>query len=142
MPIQYSYVGYKNISATEKEETCIRPQIHSTGTIDERKMAEHMMLVHGFTKGEALRSVESVMSTIEHFLKEGKTINIRGYGSYMLSAQFNKKKINNKDNSKLDKSMDRRAESIEVKNVVLRATPEMKKRIGHNNFERIDKPQK
>ena len=142
MPIQYSYVGYKNINATEKEETCIRPQIHSTGKIAQRKMAEHMVLAHGFTKGEALRSVESVMSTIEHFLSDGKTINIEGYGSFMVSGQFNKKKINNKDSSKLDKSMDRRAESIEVKNVIFRATPEMKKRIGHNNFERIDKPQK
>lgn len=128
MPIRYIYHQVNdNLNDGENKKTGVRPQPISYGNTNSDQLADLMVFLNGRGKGEALKSISDVFEAIEYCLKRGDTVTIDRFGTFQLTLRFI---------GPLVGSEKQRAESIEVKGVSLRSTPQLRKRITSAGFER------
>lgn len=136
MAIKYKYVEYKTNLTEENESNRVRPIVVPYGTARTNDLIERMVHRNHFGRADAARAIEAVFDTIETLLHEGKVVNIEHYGSFIPTIQFARDKVSNRIPERKEKSTKLRAETIEIKSIIFRATPLMKVRIGNDNFVR------
>lgn len=139
MGIWYKYAGYEDKLSDDAKENKVRPIAISQGCVGTQQIADRIVSNNYYASPDAVKAVEAVFTTIEQLLKEGYSVTVDGYGSFQPTLRFVKKKVDNTDPEKKEKSVDLRAESIEVKSVVFHATSAMKGRLGIGNIERMPK---
>jgi len=130
MPILYKFAKNNdclNDEENKKEE--VHPVILSRKTYTADDFADLLAFRTGTRKWEMQRAIDAVFEGLEVVLSDGDIVNIKDFGSFQLSARFRKGK---------PRSANARAESIEIKNVLFKASKYLKARIGKTGFERYN----
>lgn len=128
MSILYTTARFADTFTGDKEKN-IRVQLLSWSTLDTKAFVEHLAAKNNISKGEAYKMLCTVLEGIEDVLKEGNIINLDDFGSFSLNGCFCEDK---------EPSENHRAESIEVKNILFKATKNLKKRITAAGFEKYN----
>lgn len=131
MSILYKFAkNNDHLNDDENKKTGVHPVLLSRKTYSTEEFVKFLALKTGTQKWEMQRAVDSVIEGIEEILSDGNIVNIKGFGSFHISAKLCK--INEPDSGNL------RAESLVIKNVIFRACKYLKARIALVGFERYN----
>jgi nucleoid DNA-binding protein len=130
MSILYKFAKNNDcLNEEENKKEGVHPVILSRKTYNTEDFVELLTFKTGTRKWEMQRAVDAVFEGLEEVLSEGDIVNIKNFGSFQLSARFRKGK---------PASANSRAESVEIKNVLFKASKYFKARIGKAGFERYN----
>jgi len=130
MSILYKYAKNNDcLNDEENKKEGVHPIILSKKTYDNNDFAELLASNTRAQMWEMHRAIDAVFEGIEEVLTEGDIVNIKGFGSFQLSAKY-RKDVSGSETS--------RAESIEVKNVLFKANKYLKKRLSKAGFVRFN----
>jgi nucleoid DNA-binding protein len=107
----------------------VHPVLLSKKTYNTEDFAELLADKTNTRKWEMQRAIDAVFEGLEEVLSDGDIVNIKNFGSFQLSARFRKGKSGMANS---------RAESIEIKSVLFKASKHLKARIGKAGFERYN----
>lgn len=130
MPILYKYTKNNDcLNDEENKKEGVHPVILSRKTYTIDDFADLLSFKTGTRKWEMRRAIDAVFEGLEEVLSDGDIVNIKDFGSFQLSARFCKGKTGSENS---------RAESIEIKNVLFKASKYLKARITKAGFERYN----
>ena len=130
MSILYKYTKNNDcLNDEENKKEGVHPIILSKRTYNIDDFADLLAFKTGARNWEMRRAIDAVFEGLEEVLSEGNIVNIKDFGSFQLSAHFRKEKTGTANS---------RSESIEIKNVLFKASKFLKLRIGNAGFERYN----
>lgn len=130
MPILYKYAKNNDcLNDEENKKEGVHPVILSRKTYTTEDFADLLAFKTGTRKWEMQRAIDAVFEGLEEVLCDGDIVNIKGFGSFQISARFRKGKSG---------SANSRAESIEIKNVLFKANKYLKERLSKAGFVRYN----